>query len=60
MSEVLAGLEALLRQQAGAYVQLEVRAGPGLAPVRLDPSELEQLLLNLVLNAATRCPAAAG
>jgi len=49
---VLAQLEPMLRRLLGAYVRLEVRAGRGLAPVRADPSQVEQLLLNLALNAS--------
>ena len=57
VGELVSGLEPLLRQQLGPYVRLEVRAGRGLAPVRVEPSQLEQLLLNLVLNARDAMPA---
>jgi two-component system cell cycle sensor histidine kinase/response regulator CckA len=53
---VLSQLEPMLRRLLGAYLRLEVRAGRGLAPVRADPSQVEQLLLNLVLNARDAMP----
>jgi signal transduction histidine kinase/CheY-like chemotaxis protein len=61
--EVLADLDALvlqleptLRRLLGAYVQLEVRTGGGRGLVTTDPTQLEQLLLNLVLNARDAMP----
>ena len=53
---VLSQLEPMLRRLLGAYLRLEVRAGRALAPVRADPSQVEQLLLNLVLNARDAMP----
>jgi signal transduction histidine kinase/CheY-like chemotaxis protein len=62
-ADVLADLDALvlqleptLRRMLGAYVQLEVRTGGGRGLVTADPTQLEQLLLNLVLNARDAMP----
>ena len=49
-------LEPTLRRLLGAYVQLEVRTGGGRGLVTADPTQLEQLLLNLVLNARDAMP----
>jgi len=49
-------LEPTLRRLLGAYVQLEVRTGGGRGLVNADPTQLEQLLLNLVLNARDAMP----
>ena len=54
--EVIVGLEPLLRRATTSGVQVELRADPGLAIVRLDPSQLEQILLNLVINAVDAMP----
>ena len=61
--DVLADLDALvlqleptLRRLLGDYVRLEVRTGGGRGLVNTDPTQLEQLLLNLVLNARDAMP----
>ena len=54
--EVVMGIEPLLRRAATAEVRLELRLEPMLAIVRLDPSQLEQVLLNLVINAVDAMP----
>ncbi len=54
--EVLAELEPMLRRLLGDSIGLEVRARAGSGLVRADTSQLEQLLLNLVLNARDAMP----
>jgi PAS domain S-box-containing protein len=46
----------LSRRQLGPDITLEIQAGSGLRAVMADPGQLEQLLLNLVLNARDALP----
>jgi len=48
---VVLQMESLLASTLGETVSLETRISPGLRPVQFTSSRLEQLLLNLVLNA---------
>lgn len=42
---------SMLRRVIGEHIGLETRLDPGLGTVRADPAQLEQVILNLVLNA---------
>ncbi len=49
--EVVGGFQKLLRRLMSEDVRLEVRAGAPEALVRIDPGHLEQVVLNLAINA---------
>ena len=46
----------LLRSLAGADVRLETRLDPRLAPVLADPAQVEQVIVNLAVNARDAMP----
>ncbi len=48
---LLGGMEELLRRTLGEQIQVEMVLSGGLWPVRADPQQLENALLNLALNA---------
>jgi two-component system, cell cycle sensor histidine kinase and response regulator CckA len=57
LNEVLRGLEPLARRLVGADVELEVRLAPVLGQVRMDPAQLEHVVVNLMLAARDAMPA---
>ncbi|EJE50981.1 PAS domain S-box [Acidovorax sp. CF316] len=51
LNRLVAGLEELVRRSVGPDVQVECTAAEGLWTTRVDPSQLENSLLNLCINA---------
>jgi PAS domain S-box-containing protein len=56
LDTVIHGLEGLIRRLVGADIELELRLPAGSGSVRIDPGQLEQLVVNLVLNARDAMP----
>jgi PAS domain S-box-containing protein len=57
ISSEVASAERLLRRAIGADVTLDVRLANGLPAVRLGPGQVEQILMNLAVNARDAMPA---
>ena len=53
---LVANIEALLRRVIGEHIELMIDAGPGVGAVRADPNQLDQVLLNLAVNARDAMP----
>jgi PAS domain S-box-containing protein len=51
VNSVVSELEPLLRRTLGEHIEVETRPEPELWPVFFDPGQLEQVLMNLVVNA---------
>jgi CheY-like chemotaxis protein len=51
LGQAVSGLDAVLARVAGPQVHLQIRASRNVIKVRLDPSEMEQIVVNLVINA---------
>jgi two-component system, cell cycle sensor histidine kinase and response regulator CckA len=56
LNEVLTGMEKMLRRILGADVELLALPTATLARVRVDPSSLEQVIMNLAVNARDAMP----
>ncbi len=56
VNTVISGLEQLLRRTLGEHIDLIITPGPGLWPVEADRGQLEQVLVNLAVNARDAMP----
>jgi two-component system, cell cycle sensor histidine kinase and response regulator CckA len=57
LNDVVAGIVPMLRRLVGEQIELRVSPAADLGHVRADPPQLEQVLLNLVVNARDAMPA---
>jgi len=56
LNDVVSGLTPLLQRLIGEDVELVAALSPPLEPVRADPSQMEQVILNLAVNARDAMP----
>jgi PAS domain S-box-containing protein len=56
LNDVVSGAENLLRRLLGETINLAIELDPSLPPVQADPGQLEQVLMNLAVNARDAMP----
>lgn len=56
LNAVLSDMETMLRRLIGSHIELVLELQPGLGSVQADPGQLEQVILNLALNARDAMP----
>jgi two-component system, cell cycle sensor histidine kinase and response regulator CckA len=57
LNEIVSGIDKLLRRLIGADVELVTVAGRHLGRTKVDPGQVEQIIMNLVVNARDAMPA---
>ena len=56
MNDVVRGMGEMLRRLIHTGIRIETRAFPSLSTMRADPAQMEQVLLNLAVNARDAMP----
>jgi PAS domain S-box-containing protein len=56
LNQVIEGVEQLLLRTLGEHVELSAHLAAGLGPVMADPGQIEQILVNLAVNARDAMP----
>ncbi len=56
LNDVVLGMESLVRRTLPANIELSIHPAPGTTAVSADPVQMQQVLLNLVVNARDAMP----
>lgn len=56
LNEIVQGFDKMLRRIIGEDIQLEARLSPGIPAVKVDPSHIDQLIMNLAVNSRDAMP----
>src|SRR5207249_4347808 len=56
LRQVVAGMEKMLRRLIGEDVDLSIAPGEPLHSIRADPGQIEQVIMNLAVNARDAMP----
>jgi len=56
LNRVVHGMESMLKRLIGEHIFLKTRLDPALARIKADPGQVEQVIMNLVVNARDAMP----
>lgn len=56
LNAVLTGIEELLRRSISEHIELEMHLDPNVGRVKVDPTQMEQILINLAINGRDAMP----
>ncbi|MBA2379839.1 MAG: response regulator, partial [Blastocatellia bacterium] len=56
VNDVIEDTLVMLRRLIGEHIELSVQLGDGLSPVSVDPGQLSQILVNLIINSRDAMP----
>jgi CheY-like chemotaxis protein len=56
LNEVVAHMNKMLQRIIGEHIDLQISLAPELWPVRVDPAQMEQVVVNLAVNARDAMP----
>jgi signal transduction histidine kinase len=56
VNAVIGGMEAMIRQLIPAHINVRMALLPEVGLIKIDPTQLEQILINLAVNAADAMP----
>src|SRR5579884_828147 len=56
LASTVHNIEPMLKRVAGSGIAIRIETEPGVSPVRADPGQLEEVILNLTLNARDAMP----
>ena len=57
LNQVVMGIDSMLRRTIGEHIQLRMIEAPKLWQVKMDPTQAEQIIVNLAVNARDAMPA---